>query len=496
VALTVLSACSSGNSARSASPSTRAAASTPAPASASTKTSAKTSAKTTGKTAARTTASAAARTTPPDPQVGPRDPYNYPSDWPTYHHGIYRSGGGVGVTTVGSGLTKIWNQPLDGAIYGSPIVAQGHKIVVTENNTVYRIVNGAVYWSHHLGAPVPRSELPCGNIDPTGITSTPAYDGLTSTVVVVALLDHPIRHVAYGFDPTSGVQRWSRTVDVPTSVPGTTPTAMQQRGALLVRDRHVYIAYGGLAGDCSSYRGSVVALDLEHPVTGALADFTIPTSREAGIWDPPGPVVSPVGGILVADGNGATAETGTYDQSDSVLRLVSNKIVDSFTPATWREDNRDDLDLGSQGPTPIGKWVFIAGKRGTAYVLDGSHLGGIDGQVSKASLCPSYGGTATYGSTVFVPCRDGLRAVRINSDGTMTVLWHASSSITGSPVVGGGRIWTLDTANGVLYALDPATGAVKGSWPVGAVSRFATPALYKNTILLGTLTSIVCFSWT
>ena len=441
-------------------------------------------------------ASAASAVTPPDRQVGPRDPHNYSDDWGTYHHGIYRSGGGVGVVAVSSGLTKIWNRTLDGAVYGSPIIAQGHKIVVTENNTVYRIVNGAVYWSHHLGAPVPRSELPCGNINPTGITSTPAYDGLTSTVVVVALLDNPIRHVAYGFDPTTGAQRWSRTVDVPSSVPGTTPKAMQQRGALLVHDRHVYVAYGGLAGDCSTYRGSVVSLDLEHPVTGALGNFTIPTSREAGIWAAAGPAASPVGGIMVADGNGATAETGNYDQSDSVLRLVNNRIADSFTPSTWRDDNRDDLDLGSQGPTAIGKWVFIVGKRGTAYVLNRAHLGGIGGQVSQAPLCRSFGGTATSGSTVYVPCTDGVRAVRINSNGTMNVLWHASSSATGSPVVGGGRVWSLDTSNGVLYALDPATGATRGSWPVGPVSRFATPALYRNTILLGTMTRIVCFSWT
>ena len=447
-------------------------------------------------TAAGISSAAAPRVNAPDPQVGPPDPYNYPDDWPTYHHDIYRSGSGVGVTTVASGLTKIWNRSLDGAVYGSPIIAQGHEIVATENNTIYRIVNGAVYWSHHLGAPVPMSELPCGDIDPSGITSTPAYDSLTSTVVVVALLDHPIRHVAYGFDPVTGAQRWSRTVDVPTSVPGATPSAMQQRGALLVHDRHVYVAYGGLAGDCSTYRGSVVGLDLEHPVTGALEDFTVPTSREAGIWAPAGPAASPTGGVLVAVGNGATAETGTYDQSDSVLRLVDNRIVDSFTPSTWRDDNRDDLDLGSQGPTAIGKWVFIDGKQGTAYVLDGSHLGGIGGQVSKLPLCQSFGGTATSGSTVYVPCTDGLRAVSISSTGTMTVRWHAPSSVTGSPVVGGGRIWSLDRSNGVLYALDPATGAVKGDWSVGPVSRFATPTLYRNTILLGTTTSIVCFSWT
>jgi hypothetical protein len=94
-----------------------------------------------------------------------------------------------------------------------------------------------------------------------------------------------------------------------------------------------------------------------------------------------------------------------------------------------------------------------------------------------------------------VPCTDGLRAVRINDDGTMTVLWHAASTITGSPVVGGGRVWSLDRANGMLDMLDPATGASLGAVSVGAVNRFATPALYDNSVIVGTLTGVMAFSW-
>jgi outer membrane protein assembly factor BamB len=387
---------------------------------------------------------------------------------------------------------------LDGAVYASPIVADGATIVVTENNTIYRVDDGHVAWSRHVGAPVPGSELPCGNIDPSGMTGTPAYDATTSTVVVVALLDHPIRHVAYGIDPTTGRTRWSRTVDV-SGEAGITPAAMQERGALLIDGGHVYIPYGGLAGDCSTYRGSVVDLDLAHPVTGALHHFTIPTSREAGIWAPAGPAVSPVGGILVADGNGATAERGTYDHSDSVLRLVDDRMVDSFSPSTWRQDNAQDLDLGSQGPTVVGRWVFIVGKRGTAYVLAGDHLGGIGGQVSQRTLCKSFGGTAVSGTTVYVPCADGVRAVRINADGTMTARWRAAANITGSPVIGGGRLWSLDPGAGVLYSLDPATGAVLGHWSVGTASRFATPALRRengqNEVLVGTLDGLAAVHW-
>ena len=82
----------------------------------------------------------------------------------------------------------------------------------------------------------------------------------------------------------------------------------------------------------------------------------------------------------------------------------------------------------------------------------------VGGQVSQAEICKSFGGTAVDGDVVYVPCADGLRAVRIGNDGAMTVLWHADGDIAGSPVIGGGRIWSVNQSSGTLHALDPATG--------------------------------------
>jgi hypothetical protein len=418
------------------------------------------------------------------------------ADWPTYHGGNTRSGYAITVKHPTAKPTLVWSMTLDGAVYAQPIIVHhGITIVATENNSVYRLVNNSVVWRRNLGAPVHRSSLPCGNIDPTGITGTPAYDAATDTVAVVSLLDSPIRHVAFGLDPVSGAIKWSRNVDVPASVAGISPSAMQQRGALIVSGRRVYVPYGGLAGDCSSYRGSVVGLDLDHPTTASLWNFTVPTSREGGIWSTPGPVENPGGGLLISVGNGATASTGSYDYTDSVLRIAAQQIIDSFSPTTWRTDNANDLDLGSQGPQIVGNYVFIAGKSGTAYVLNRSKLGGIGHQVSQFSLCKSFGGAATVGSTVFVPCTDGIRAVRINSNGTMTVVWHAASNINGTPTVGGSYIWSLDYAAGVLHVLDPKTGASVYSLPVGPVNRFATPALYSWAVFVGTMSGIKAYHW-
>ncbi len=432
---------------------------------------------------ARTPAAAAAST-----------PY---ADWPTYHGGNTRSGYAITAKHIGSAAPSLaWSLNLDGAVYAQPIIVDhGITIVATENNSVYRLSNNAVVWRKNLGAPVPRSSLPCGDIDPTGITGTPAYDASTNTVVVVSLLGSPIRHVATGLDPATGAVKWSRNVDVPASVTGISPTAMQERGGLIVSGRRVYVPYGGLAGDCSSYRGSVVGLDLDHPTSATLWSFTVPTSREGGIWSAPGPAENPGGGLLVAVGNGATAGTGTYDYSDSVLKLAGQQIIDSFSPSVWRNDNASDLDLGSQGPQIVGNYVFIAGKNGNAYLLNRSKLGGIGGQLSSMPLCTSFGGAATVGSEVFVPCTDGVRAVRVNSNGTMTVLWHAASNINGTVTVGAGYVWALDYGAGMLHALNPATGASVYSLPVGSVNRFAAPALYAGAVFVGTLSGIKVYHW-
>jgi outer membrane protein assembly factor BamB len=83
-----------------------------------------------------------------------------------------------------------------------------------------------------------------------------------------------------------------------------------------------------------------------------------------------------------------------------------------------------------------------------------------------------------------------VRAVRVDDAGKLHEVWHASESITGSPVIGGGRIWVLDTNNGILHGLDPATGQSVGQVDVGVANRFATPALYGADVIVPTLAGI------
>lgn len=410
-------------------------------------------------------------------------PGSLPGDWPTYHGDRHRTGVAA-MPALTRPPARVASFALDAAVYASPVVARGVTVVATENNSLYGYTRSGVrLWRTNLGRPARRSDLPCGNIDPLGITGTPTYDAVSGLVFAVAEHRAPVRHELVALSPTTGAVRWRRSVDLP----GVDATAMQQRGALIVDRGRVWVPFGGLAGDCGAYKGRMVGVSTSG--AGTAVAYTVPTTREAGIWASSGASLDFYGHLLVAAGNGESGPGDRYDFSDSVLQLTGDRLTGSFSPSTWATDNAADLDLGSVGPAVVGRsWVFIAGKSGTGYVLRQNALGGIGGQVSSAPICRSFGGSAVVKDVVYVPCTDGVRAVRISASGTMKVLWRASAAVTGSPVVGGGRVWALDVEAGRLHALDPRTGRTLSSTAVGAVTRFATPALSASRVIVPTKT--------
>jgi putative cell wall-binding protein len=418
------------------------------------------------------------------PPTSPTAPPALPAgatDWPTYHHDAQRSG----TTSAGPefGMFRhAWAEVLDGAIYGQPIVIGNLAVVGTEGGSLCAFAlgaGGAVAWCRHIADPIPRSSLPCGNIDPLGITGTPAYDPVHGLVYAVAETSGG-HHILAAVRLTDGVLVFARTVD-PLSG---SPLASQQRGAILVANNRVYVAYGGLAGDCGQYIGQIVSVPANG--TGDLIDWAVPTSREGGIWAPAGPIADTDGTILVAAGNG-TSDT-TYDGSDSVTRLSPTLTrLDYFAPSTWASDNDGDLDLGSMSPVLVGGKVLIAGKRGTAYLLSPTHFGGVGGQVAQASVCRPFGGAAVSGNIAYLPCADGIRAVSVSGN-TMTVLWHAASNITGPPVYANGTVYS--TQGDSVVALDAATGAIRGTIDVGPLPHFASPTLTGGLLLIGTMNGL------
>jgi outer membrane protein assembly factor BamB len=184
-----------------------------------------------------------------------------PGDW-RYHHNNPRTGVAGQLAPLGS-LRRAWQTRLDGAVYGQPLVIGDRVIAATEHNTVYALAaaDGHVLWSASLGEPVRNSELPCGNIDPLGITGTAAYDQ-NSGLVFVETQGGP--HTLAGVDLASGAVLLRRALPPP----GVRSSPTSKRAALTVLDGWVYVTCGGLFDDCGNYLGSVLAA----PTTGRAVD--------------------------------------------------------------------------------------------------------------------------------------------------------------------------------------------------------------------------------
>ncbi len=406
-----------------------------------------------------------------------------PGDWPTYHHDNARDGYAPDVAPL-STLSVDWTATLDGPVYGQPLVVGDRIFAATENDTVYALDagTGGVLWSAHAGQPEPLSDLPCGDIDPLGITSTMVYDPATDRVFAVA-------ETAGGGHTLLGLNAGTGTVEVrvPVEPPLGDPIAYQQRGALTLLNGRIYIPYGGLFGDCGDYIGSVVSVTTDG--TGRES-YAVPTSREAGIWGTPGGVVDG-GHLLYAVGNGASDTT--YDGSDSVIALTQGlRRADLFAPSNWAVQNDADEDLGSMSPALVGGYVYADGKGGAGYVLRPGNLGGIGGQLAELNNnCFSFGGSAVAGNTVYLPCTAGPTAVSVAADGTPQQLWRSTVPADGSPVIGGGAIWDVGHFSGALYALDPATGGTEAQIQIGQTPEFTSPTLSGDRAYVGTLNGVV-----
>ena len=110
-------------------------------------------------------------------------------DWPNYHRDPAHTGLAAAAPAAGP-LSIAWTRRLDGAVYGQPLAIGRLVVAATEGDSVYGLdrATGTVRWRAHVGAPVPLASLPCGNIDPLGITGTTVYSPATGLVYAVAAL--------------------------------------------------------------------------------------------------------------------------------------------------------------------------------------------------------------------------------------------------------------------------------------------------------------------
>lgn len=410
--------------------------------------------------------------------------------WTIYHRDDAHTGYDPTAGPAVSASTGWVSPALDETVYGQPLVYNGLVYISTSNNTVYALnqAGGSIVWSRHFGAPE-TSGWQCGNVNPTGILGTGVIDVAQSRIYVVAFLHQFHSYYLYGLDLAGG------TISLTTQIlPGGFDwTIEQERGALsLSQDgSHVYIPFGGRAGDCGPYHGYLEGA----PTAGGLADehYRTPSTGE-GIWAAGGiDVEDSTGNVFFATGN-AIPCSGAIN-SDSVIRTSARLgSVSFFQPADWASHwCGPDLDLGSTTPVLISSTLmFTSGKYGQGFLINPANLGGTDGQLfparnpyTGADVCHGINSDAVFGSLayaapfVYLECDGGgLVALRINtSTQSFSPSWNAGGSTTfGPPIVAGGVVWAVDINGSGLYGFNASSGAQVYHSAGFSVDHFTSPS--------------------
>ncbi len=426
--------------------------------------------------------------TAPSASAPPMSVYSSSDNWPTYHRDLSRSGFYPGVS-LGASLHRLWtSEILDGDIYAEPLVLGGKVLAATEHDSVYSldISNGKILWQAHLGTPVYLSELSCGDIDPSGITSTPVVDPAAGRLYVVARIQ-PNHHELFVLD----IQDGNILSHQPVDPPGADPRVQQQRAALALSNGRVYIPFGGLWGDCGAYHGWVVGVPVAE--SGQIVTYQVSPSKGASLWAPSGAAIDSAGNLYVASGNGFSGSN--FDYGNSVLRLSPDlSLTDWFAPENWQELDNSDGDLGSMGPILLQDGtIFQAGKEGIGYLLRSDNLGHIGGEIFSGAIGRgAYGGAAYAPPYVFVPCTDGLKGLNVDTAAhSFKVAWSSPGFFAGPPVVAGNTVWTVDTRGDSLYGFTVDHGDLVVKVPLGSPMHFTTPVLSRDSILVAANRQII-----
>lgn len=347
----------------------------------------------------------------------------------TYHGDAARSGNFVVPTLTWQAARNVrldsgFDARVAGHLYAQPLYWQppgsdtAMLLVATEDDVVQALDarSGKEIWRRVLGKPVPRSALPCGNINPLGITGAPVIDASSQTIYVDAALmsEGGPRHRIFALSLKDGAIQPGWPVDVADALRKNgqhfDPPVQNERGALTIAEGTLYVPFGGHFGDCGNYHGWIVGVALHDP--NKITSFET-RARGGGIWAPGG--ISVVGRDLFFS-TGNTFGAATWSDGEAAFRVGpdlrrSDARRDYFAPPDWKALDDDDLDLGGSNPIPFDMpggggpraLLLALGKDRKAYLLNRDNLGGIGGQLASDTVSgiPIRTSPATY------PAADG-----------------------------------------------------------------------------------------
>jgi hypothetical protein len=180
------------------------------------------------------------------------------------HNNLSRDGVYVDAAFTASAAANLtrdlgFDGTVSGNVYAQPLYIEGGPngpmvIAVTESNNIYALdaVTGTISWQRNVGAAV-TSGLPCGNINPVGITGTPVVDPASRSLFFDALIDGPTKkHFIFSLNVDTGATNpgWPVDVNATATYNSITFTSLVQedRGGLALVNGIVYVSYSGYTG--------------------------------------------------------------------------------------------------------------------------------------------------------------------------------------------------------------------------------------------------------
>ena len=467
-----------------------------------------------------------------------------------YHGNARRDGLYVdpAFTRVAASMMKrdpMFTAAIKGPTYAQPLYVEtgdGNDLIITatEQNEVSAInaITGIPLWQKVLAPP---GEPGCGgSIRPLGITGTPVIDVESRTIYVAAMVMGN-KHQIFALSLTDGSVIPGWPVDVSTVKAGAVAFnsgVQNQRGALLLVNRMLYVPYGGNFQDCADFHGWVIGVPLDNP---AAPIAWVTKGLGGGIWAPGG---------LASDGMSVFAATGNtmekpgamntspamWSHGNAVLRLAPDlkeitegQTIDFFATKSWKEDDKAGWDLGSSSPvlfsmpgaTPA-NLVLAMGKNGHAFLLDAAKLGGVGGEISTVAV--SDGGIAggMIGAPAVYPTPTGtFAAFRSNLLPTMcmsgmgnfaalkvtpgappklSMAWCAEGNGTGSPIVTSpdgmtdSVVWYF--TGGKLIGVNGESGMTlfRDAQSVGFIDKYQTPIVAKGRLFVAGTDAVYAFT--
>jgi hypothetical protein len=439
-------------------------------------------------------------------------------------------------------LDAAFNATFTGMMYASPLYldkgpgGKGIFIAVTTGNDVFALdeTDGHTVWTKNIGNSPMRPGVPCGNIFPIGILSTPvidpkpAADGFATIYVAGAIGTTAITaHEVHALSAKDGTERAGWPVNASAVQAAAAQAAgyqfnlpaSNQRSALSLVNGILYVAYGGHVNDCGGYRGYVVAINTATPTSAAA---WVTQGIGEAIWAAGGMASDGVNGVFAVTGN-RTGGGGAHQDSEEVVHVTDLGVLNRtnaniYYPGNWNRLDASDLDFGSSSPvylalpgaTPA-NYIGAATKDGTFYLLDSANLGGMDGH--KVMLTIADGGmslhtvlgayTSTTGAHVMLqanaahcPAGNGNAVISISipvgAPPMPKVAWCSpQSGANTAPIAttSDGKtdaiVWFMNGPN--LAGVDGDTGAkvVTATGQCAGVQRWTSPIAVKGRIIVG-----------